>query len=580
MQHLRARPDPTAVARPGQCGPAHGALPDRRVALLLVALLSACAPQRDEVAKRPGSTPFPFPYVDPQLMGATPAATAAFTGMPGGSAGAPRIAYPLDGAMHPLNIGSMTFQWTRGDTSSRVFRIRVSGGATPYDFYVPCLVGTQCLFTPPPAGWLTIAKANPNGQLTATVAGTDGRGGLVYQSPPIVIRFTPEAVTGGLYYWSAPETQAATAGTTYRLPFGATTAIPFITPGTLTNPRPCGGCHSVSRNGAVISFAATDEDQSASKATLAVAPTHTPEQETIVPTAMNAPNARFTALNSDGSLVATTVFGHLQIYATAYGTAVDIGAPESLLPTGKLLTHPEWSPNGRRIAFTLYSTSAPDGSGTRSIGDTRPEDGQIATLELDPDTGKVTRLRVILVPSQSDGMAHYYPSWSPDEHWLVVTAVPRGTSVYSATGARLRLVSADSEMQTCPGATCFDLANASQGTDASSTWAKVTPFSQANKTLIFVAFSSKADYGLVLANKGPNGAQRAQLWMSAIDLSKATVGSDPSFPPIWLPFQNITQTNHLPFWTTAVTCASAGTVADACGDGQVCRNGICETAPR
>ena len=101
---------------------------------------------------------------------------------------------------------------------------------------------------------------------------------------------------------------------------------------------------------------------------------------------------------------------------------------------------------------------------------------------------------------------------------------------------------------------------------------------QANGNLIFVAFSSKADYGILLSNTGSAGAHRAQLWMSAIDLSKTATGNDPSFPPIWLPFQNVTQTNHLPFWTTTVTCASAGTAADNCGEGQVCDNGICRTS--
>lgn len=578
MQDPSGRPECAAAAVPGQRPLFPGAaLSGRRTAALLVALLCACTPHRDEIAsERPGPTPFSFPYVDPAVMGAT----GVFNGALGGSEGAPSIAYPLDGAMHPLNIGSMTFQWRRGDVSSRVFRIRLDDGTTSYDFFVPC-VAAECISTLPAAGWLRIAGEHPNGWLTATVTGTDGMGGPVFQSSPVVVRFSPERVAGGLYYWSAPKQKEAGdsgGGTTYRLPFGAATATPFILPSTPTNPTPCGGCHSVSRNGAVISFAAC-ADQMASMATLAVAPTHTPEQETISPAGSSARNARFTALNSDGSLVATTMFGHLQVLATSSGQLVDIGSPEALLPSGKLLTHPEWSPSGRRIAFTLYSTSAPDGSGTRTIGDTRPEDGQIVTLELDAATGKATRLRLILVTSASDGMSHYYPTWSPDERWLVVTAVPRGTSAYTATAARLRLVSAELEMQTCPSASCFELANASQGTDVSSTWAKLTPFSQADGSLIFVAFSSKADYGVLLPNTGPNGLHRAQLWMSAIDLSKTSPGSDPSFPPIWLPFQNLTQTNHLPFWTTTVTCASAGTAADACGDGQVCEKGICQPAP-
>jgi hypothetical protein len=400
-------------------------------------------------------------------------------------------------------------------------------------------------------------------------------GGPVYQSNAITVRFSPEPVVGGLYYWTA----TSIGGTTYRLPFGAATATPFIVPSSPTDPLPCGGCHSVSRNGAMISFAATP-DQGSASATLSVAATHTPEQATISPVGAMATKARFTALNKDGSRVLITTFGDVQVFETATGKAVDIGAVDTLLPAGKLVTHPEWSPSGNRVAFTLYSATLPDGSGgMRSVADTRPEDGEIATLELDPQTGKATAVRRIVVAGAADGMAHYYPTWSPDEHWLVIVGVPSGTSAYNASKARLRLASADADLQTCPGPTCFDLRRASQGTDVSSTWPKLSPVAQSNGRILFVTFSSKMDYGVYLTNTGASGAHRAQLWMAAIDLGLTQAGSDPSLSPIWLPFQDVTQTNHLAFWTTVVTCTSAGSSFDNCGSDQICDNGICRPLP-
>ena len=50
-----------------------------------------------------------------------------------------------------------------------------------------------------------------------------------------------------------------------------------------------------------------------------------------------------------------STFGHIQVFETATGAPVDIGDTDALLPPGKLVTHPEWSPSGRRVAFTLYS---------------------------------------------------------------------------------------------------------------------------------------------------------------------------------------------------------------------------------
>ena len=177
----------------------------------------------------------------------------------------------------------------------------------------------------------------------------------------------------------------------------------------------------------------------------------------------------------------------------------------------------------------------------------------------------------------ADGLFPYYPSWSPDGHWLVFAAAPVGA--YTAITARLRLASADVDGQTCPGATCFDLARASQGTSVGSSWPKLSPFAQSNGQLLFVTFSSKIDYGFALVNSGTNGANRAQLWMAAIDLRTATTGGDPSLPPIWLPFQDITETNHLPFWTALVACTQDGISYASCGSGETCVEGACTVSP-
>jgi hypothetical protein len=525
---------------------------------------AGCTPRREAIATTGSAGPFVFPYVDPTI----PNAPSAFAGSAGDPAAAPTIVYPLDGAMHALNIGDITFQWNRGDAGNQIFRIRLDDGQTTYDFYVPCAIA-RCLYTLPAAGWSALAYAHPDQQLTATIEGTDGAGGPVFESPPVAVLFTPQPVTGGLYYW----TVTATGGTTYRLPFGASRASPFIVPSSPTNPLTCAGCHSVSRNGAMLSFTATSDPTSA-VSFLATAPTTAPDAPTIAPDATaDTPTgtpAHFTALNPDGSRALATTNGHLQVYDTATGQAIDIGNTDALLPAGKLYTHPEWSPIGDRIALTLYT-------GGSNATDIRPLDGELVTLELDPTSGQATGLRHLVAMNAADGLFPNYPSWSPDGHWLVFAAAPVGA--YTAITARLRLASADVDAQTCPGATCFDLARASQGTSVGSSWPKLSPFAQSNGQLLFVTFSSKIDYGFALVNSGTNGANRAQLWMAAIDLRTATTGGDPSLPPIWLPFQDITETNHLPFWTALVACTQDGISYASCGSGETCVEGACTVSP-
>jgi hypothetical protein len=512
----------------------------RLLAFVTLVTAAACTPRREAIATTGSAGPFMFPYVDPTI----PNAPSAFTGGAGDPTGAPTIVYPLDGAMHALNIGDITFQWNRGDAGNQVFRIRLDDGQTSYDFYVPCAIA-RCLYTLPAAGWSALAYAHPDQQLTATIEGTDGAGGPV----------------------------TATGGTTYRLPFGASRASPFIVPSSPTNPLTCAGCHSVSRNGTLIAFTATSDPTSA-VSFLTTAPTTAPSAPTIAPNATaNTPTgtpAHFTALNPDGSRALATTNGHLQVYDTASGQAIDIGNTDALLPAGKLYTHPEWSPAGNRIAMTLYT-------GGSNATDIRPLDGELVTLELDPDSGQATGLRHIVAMNAADGLFPYYPSWSPDGHWLVFAAAPVGA--YTAITARLRLASADVDGQTCPSATCFDLAHASQGTSVGSTWPKLSPYAQSNGQLLFVTFSSKIDYGFALVNSGTNGANRAQLWMAAIDLRTATTGGDPSLPPVWLPFQDITETNHLPFWTALVACTQDGISYASCGSGETCIQGACAVSP-
>jgi hypothetical protein len=543
------------------------------LALALGAAAAACGPpERDPIAidrtAPPGS--FVFPYVDP----AVPGAPSSFTGTTGDITGAPSFVYPLDGAMHPINIGQITLQWKRGATSSQVFRITLArADGTLYQFYVPCEVD-DCQFSPPPAAWLTLAFQNRDGVLAATIDGTDGQGGPVYTSPPIAVRFSPDAVAGGLYYW----TGGSTGGTTYRLPFGASKATPFIVPNSGTNPYPCGGCHSVSRDGKVISFSAA-RDGDSSMGVLVAAPTDAPTQP-MVPTDADSGAgipSRFTALNANGSRVLLTNYGQIFVFDAYTGAPADVGDPNSLLPRGKQVTHPEWSPSGTRVAFTMYTGIVYDSTGavTHTIADTRPSDGEIVTMRFDPLTGHLGDLRVIVPMNATDKLFHFYPSWSPDERWLIFASGPLGVSAYAAPDARLRLAAADVEGQVCPGPTCYELANASQGADLSSTWPKISPIALEHESVLFVTFSSKMDYGSILLNAGANGANRAQLWMSAIDLRGMAPGGDPSLPPVWLPFQDVTQANHLPFWTAIVACTNNGISYAGCGDTEICVSGQC-----
>mgnify|MGYP000899918145 CR=1 FL=1 len=77
-------------------------------------------------------------------------------------------------------------------------------------------------------------------------------------------------------------------------------------------------------------------------------------------------------------------------------------------------------------------------------------------------------------------------------------------------------------------------------------WPKFAPFLQQNR-YAFVTYS--ANYGW-----GHQGGGRPQLFMFGVDLDAAKQGKDPSFKPIWLPFQEPSTGNHSAIWTTDVVC--------------------------
>src|SRR6185369_12362269 len=122
--------------------------PMARAWMIATLLLAGCGPPIvDPIATDrtpPGS--FTFPYVDPRV----PGAPTAFGGATGAAAGAPRLVYPLDGAVHPSNIGQITLQWSRGAPTSRVFRVTLArADGTRYELYAPCDTAA-CAFAPPP----------------------------------------------------------------------------------------------------------------------------------------------------------------------------------------------------------------------------------------------------------------------------------------------------------------------------------------------------------------------------------------------------------------------------------------------
>jgi hypothetical protein len=479
----------------------------------------------------PSTGPWGGTYVDPALPADAPKM---FSGRESPAA-APAIVYPLDGSLHPTNLFDITVQWRPGSVGQTLFRLRFENDRGRYDIYAGC-TEAECRYPLPEESWRAVAGLNRDRDVRLSITAAGRNGGPDAASLPVSLHFSATRVEGGLYYWST------SLEGSYRLTLGQKKAVPFITP-----PKSgCYGCHAVSRNGQRIAWTDMSGSVGPFRAeVLRVAPTDAPATRAGDGTTSGATMA----LSPDGArvLVADNS-GALTLRDAA--TAAAVATVDKSFTGGKAAFFPEWSPDGQNIALAVGTSLPVEIALGFNLGDS-----DIAVMPF--NGGKFGPARVVVA---HDRDIHFYPSWSPDGKWLVFVSAPAGDHAqsYNNAQARLRLVAAG-------GGPVYELGRATQGTGHTSSWPKFTPFSQLGGQLLFVAFSSKIDYGFVV-----RGGTTPQLWLAAIDLRRLA-GGDPSWAPVWLPFQEPDQNNHLPFWTEALGCAED---AD-CGPGATCKSMGC-----
>ena len=495
---------------------------------------------------------------DPDLVdnGAPPDAKDQFGGAGGGAA--PALVYPLDGAMMARNISQIRLAWRAG--GHRLFRLVIDGPTYARTLYLGAMgcAADRCSYVVSDDEWAKLARAAAGGQVTLTLSGTAGAGQPVGSAAPLTLRFSPEDVRGGLYYFAT-----STRGL-WRLPFGGTKAMPFNTNST------CVGCHQVSQDGKKVSATFRGGDGNGGIVDGA--------DGTRVIVAPNTQRWNFSSFNPDGSRLITVWAGEMQLRDGQNGAIIRTVSAAQL---GGRATMPEWSPDGKSIVYVRIQS--PDGrlgkdiatnpgivAGDWIIGDA----GEIAVVPYnDGNFGDAT---TIVARTQGQEF-HTNPSFAPDSQWIVFnsarkaecaspTAMNNGVNVaglcmsYDQRAARLRLVRAQA------GATPIELTAATRQANMTTAWPKFAPFQQSGGRLVFFTFSAKTEYGWVVAAN-----QRPQIWMSAIDLSKAGGGGDPSYAPFWLPFQDSSTNNHEVIWTKDIAC-----VRDSdCGDEFTCAAGVC-----
>jgi hypothetical protein len=531
--------------------------------IAFAAAIAACSAGKDEVTTHPGAdgsvsdgpgfdlgvedaadSAKPPPAPTTVIVTGAPAdAPTKFGGAAGDAAHTPSIVYPADGVMVPPNMGTLEFHFMPG-TGNTLFEITFVSGDVNLEVYTPCTaVGGGCVFSPDDATWKKLTGATAGGDVIRwSIRGTDGAGGQVGTSKAQRLSFAEEKLTGGLYYWNAG------AGATMRYEFGVSgkKGETFLNAATAGVPT-CVGCHELSTKGDKIA-----EGYSIP------APSGFNVYDVALKTALfkKTGTGNFFAWSPDGDrLLASTGSTMVLLDGNTGAQIVGVANQASMMT---------WSPDGATIVYAKEAAASPIPAGKPGVSQ-----GSLETLHWN---GSVVSKGTTLVPYA--GQNNYYPAFAPDSNLVAFNRSPSNHDSYDAPDALVYVVKTT-------GGTPIQLANASPPGGRGDSWPKWTPTVQHDRghPLFWITFSSRRQYGLRLNTATPttDNPGTAQIWMAAIDPTKAAANQDPSYPAFWLPFPNMGSGNHIAQWVLTVSRKPCKTYTDCAGD-ETCANDLCVPA--
>ncbi len=450
------------------------------------------------------------------------------------------LAYPPEGVLLPPNLMELEVQWLPAG-GQKYFEVSFKNTGTDIRIYTTCAVKigtTGCGFTPSATQWKAIVGALKGYEpAKVSVRGTDASFLSVGVSNTRSVSVAEEEIMGGLYYWNA------TPGNIIRYDFGKANqkAKRFYTAAD-AKALFCVGCHALSLDGSRMAVG-LDMPAPAPLKVLDVSNR----------TVLSKGAANFMAFSPDGKMM-----------IASDGNSMSLHESDTLKVIKKPLrakgTMPDWSPDGKFVVYAEPAVALPIPVGSPGISK-----GSIKLMGYDAKTKAWSAGNITLVASAGEN--NYYPTFSPDGKWVAFNRA--SGSSYDAPDAALWIVRADGKGKP------QQLKLADGGTNKCNSWPKFSPFLQKYKggKLMWLTFSSRRDYGLRLKGKGT-----AQLWMTAIDPSKAELATtDPSYPAFWLPFQNINTGNHIAQWTKKLVKKPCGPDG-SCPAGMTCdkKTKLCE----
>jgi hypothetical protein len=497
------------------------------------------------------------------------------------------IAYPLNGAIFPANVGAVTVHLPKSG-SQDVARLALGGDGLDVKYYARCEtgLGTGCYVTlPAELTRLLIAPSTMNDvRLTARLGSSAG--GAVAESTPINLAWANVNLQGGLYYWTTIKSDASIPGYmspnmkpngggrddgtgVMRYDFDGDTprrevvytdrgmvrdvdnnpATPLAIPVPPLESPPaapnepmwgegrCIGCHSISFDGKLMAFSIGGSAPSnfallnlETRMLTELDPNAAPG---VPPTDVlnylkrfrKANFAAFTTFGPKNDLMVNMYRGALTL-TRVDATLMPVRANLFQTATSELKTDPFWSPDGMHFAFTSYDPAASTDTANRANGDLKVG-GRIWVATAD-ETGPRDDARE-LIPREP-GMTSYYPTISADGVLLAFNKAscsglmnPGGYGTGPCDG--YDDISASLWLTSPAGRTPVKLVQANGGDGNGNSWPRWSPNSGdfRGQKLYWLAFSSRRNYGLQINTAGPMAAV-PQLWFAAVVVASGEFG--------------------------------------------------------
>jgi hypothetical protein len=377
--------------------------------------------------------------------------------------------------------------------------------------------------------WRWLAETHAGSSLTLSVRGLSSAApSTIHRSQPVTLYFSASAVPGVLYYWSTG------AQGVMRATLSSPAAAKFFTD-PQTGDDTCVSCHTVSRNGKRLAGGYGGER---------LRQISIPDRALQIPALASStgPDYGFGTYNPAATRLLYSNKGALTLLNAETGAKIKSVA----LPAGAFASHPDWSPDGKYVAVA-YQTNG------KAPGNKQVQGTSLARIPvLDGDNFGSPE---VLVASTSSSDSLYFPSYSPDSHFI---AFVRGTGdskdnstsklwlVADVGGVPIALTRLNERVRDKDGVIGAG--------NSMPTWAP-----SSTPGIFWLALSSVRDYGDVLV-----GSARDQLWGAAIDPARIAEHEDPSFAAFWLPFQQLDEGNHRAFWSidTETVCPSDIEICD------------------